>query len=51
MEDTTVKLWVKKQNRWEIFHELNHSNEPTCVIWSPVVGKQLNKNSILLTLY
>lgn len=40
VEDTTVRLWVKKQSCWEIFHELSHLNEPTCVVWSPVVGMQ-----------
>ncbi|XP_027837521.2 probable E3 ubiquitin-protein ligase HERC1 [Aphis gossypii] len=44
VEDLTVRLWIKKQNSWEIFHELNHSNEPSCVVWSPVVG---NKGLIL----
>jgi len=39
VEDTTIRLWVKKQNHWEIFHALNHLHEPTCVVWSPVVGK------------
>ncbi|VVC31643.1 Hypothetical protein CINCED_3A017272 [Cinara cedri] len=40
VEDTTVRLWIKKQNHWEVFHELNHLNEPTCVVWSPVVGNK-----------
>jgi hypothetical protein len=34
-----VRLWVKKQNHWEIFHELDHFSEPSCVVWSPIVGK------------
>jgi len=42
VEDTTVRLWIQNQNCWEIFHELNHTNEPTCVVWSPVVGKEYN---------
>lgn len=42
VEDTTIRLWIKNQNSWEIFHKLNHSNEPTCVVWSPVVGNEHN---------
>jgi len=48
VEDTTIRLWIKKQNCWEIFHKLNHSNEPTCVVWSPVVGKEYNSQYYMI---
>ncbi|XP_025408544.1 probable E3 ubiquitin-protein ligase HERC1 isoform X2 [Sipha flava] len=44
VEDKMVRLWVKKQNHWEIFHELDHFSEPSCVVWSPIVG---NKGLVL----